>query len=279
MNNLKLSYILFILCFNCFTACGQEHQERVTISNKDTIIKKYLKKGAWHHHFLSKEWEEWIDKGIEEDSTVAYLWQQKALPYWKQKKYSLAIKYYNKAVLLDRKEWLSRLGYLKCIFAKDYEGALTDLATYKNEFGFTFEQDHPLDFYEGICYLQLNRFDDALAVLKTNTASLEKKFGVQHVHYLDRYYLAIAYFENNEYHMAISEFDKVLLVYPNFSDAQFYKSLCLHYLGDKETARILMATGKINFEKGSTFNEDANRYETYPYQLTWQWQNAKSLIE
>ena len=49
------------------------------------IINTYLKNGAWNYGYLSKEWGEWIDKGLEQDSTVAYLWQQKALPYWKSR--------------------------------------------------------------------------------------------------------------------------------------------------------------------------------------------------
>ena len=272
--------IYFLIAF-CVVISSCENQNKTTLkdNNKKLIIEKYLKKGAWNHHFLTKEWNEWIDKGIQENSTIAYLWQQKALPFWKQKKYQLGIAYYNKAVELDQERWLSRLAFLKCIFAKDYEGALNDLKLYIKEYGSTYEQDHPLELYMGICYLQLNQFDKALKVLKENVNIQEKEHGVNWVHYLDRYYLAISYYEKSNYTMAIYELNKVLKEYPKFSDAQYYKSICLNYLEKKENSVKLMTIGKLNFENGNTFNEDSNQYEVYPYQLTWQWKFTKSILE
>jgi len=272
---------IFALITFCLFATGCKGQDKdiVTNNRQDAIIGKYLNNGAWNHHYLTKEWDEWVNKGIQEDSTIAYLWQQKALPFWKQKKYQLAIMYYNKAVDLDRQQWLSRLAFLKCIFAKDYNGALVDLIAYKKEYGSTYEQDHTLEFYMGICYLQLNQFDNALKILKENVETQENEYGVSWVHFLDRYYLAMAYYEQNNYTMTISELDKVLKEYPNFSDAQYYKSICLNYLGEKEKAKILIIEGKSNFENGNTFNEDSNIYENYPYQLTWQWEVAQSILK
>lgn len=83
------------------------------------------------------------------------------------------------------------MGYLKCIFAKDYDSALADLIAYKKEYGETYEQDHTLEFYMGICYLQLNQFNDALQTLKENIAIQEKEHGVIWIHYLETYYLAM----------------------------------------------------------------------------------------
>jgi len=144
--------IFALITFCLFsTGCKEQNKEIVTNNKQDVIIKKYLNNGDWNHHYLTKEWDEWINKGIQEDSTIAYLWQQKALPFWKQKKYQLATRYYDKAVDLDRKNWLLRRAFLKCIFAKDYDGALDDLIAYKKEYGSSYEQDHTLEFYMGIC--------------------------------------------------------------------------------------------------------------------------------
>jgi len=275
---MKKIFILITLCL-LMVSCNDQIEDAEIYSNQDEIIEKYLKNGAWNHHYLSKEWDDWVNKGIKENPTIAYLWQQKALPFWKQKKYSLAISYYDEAVRLDRQKWLSRRGFLKCIFAKDYHGALADLMAYKKEFGWTYEQDHTLEFYIGICNLQLNQFDIALKTLKENVEGQESEHGVGWVHFLDRYYLAIAYYETNSYEKAIFEFDKVLKEYPNFSDAQYYKSICLKYVGKIENARVLMIEGKMNFENGNTFNEDSSIYETYPYQLTWQWKASGAMLK
>ncbi len=260
------------------TSCKKKYSDAVVKTNKEEIIEKYLKNGAWNHHYLDQEWDEWINKGINEDSTIAYLWQQKALPLWKQQKYELAKTYYNKAVALDRKQWLSRFAYLKCIFANDYSEALSDFNAYKKEYGTIFEQDHLLEFYIGLCHLQLNQYDEAINVLEENIIILETQYGVDWVHYLDRFYLAIAHYENKNYSNAIVELNKVLEEYPKFSDAQFYKGLCLAYLGKKDQAIPLMEEGKSNYGSGYTFNEDSNLYEKFPYQVTWQWNNAKSIL-
>ncbi len=270
--------ILFIALFAL--GCNQVSVEKkVDKKTQNKIIDRYLKKGAWQHHYLTKEWEEWIDKGLKEDSTIAYLWQQKALPYWKQTKYSQAIQFYDKAVQYDRQKWLSRLGFLKCIFAKNYNDALIDLITYKKEFGTTYEQDHSLEFYMALCYLQLNQYDNALVLLKETIGKEEIEHGTTWVHYLDRFYLAITYYELNDYEKAITEFDKVLKEYPTFSDAQYYKSLCLKYIDKYEEAKLLMSKGKLNYENGNSFNEDSSTHETYPYQVTWQWKASKSLLK
>ncbi|MCG8575320.1 MAG: tetratricopeptide repeat protein [Flavobacteriales bacterium] len=247
-------------------------------SQQEQIIDRYLKNGAWNHHYLSKEWDEWINLGLEKDSTIAYLWQQKALPLWKQRKYQLAISYYDKAVELDAERWLSRRGFLKCIFAKDYEGALIDLDTYQREFGFTFEQDHSLDFYRGLCYLQLNQFETALEVFENDMAQQKERYGLHTLHYLDRFYLAITHYELGNYPEAVEELNLVLQEYPNFSDAQFYKAICLSYLGLTAEIQQLIKSGRSNFEKGYTINEDSSIYEFYPYQISWQWNSVESLL-
>ena len=271
-------YIAFAFFLMSLVSCKGQIENAANTNTQDEIIEKYLKNGAWNHHYLTKEWNEWINKGIQADSTIAYLWQQKALPFWKQKKYSLAIKYYDKAVKYDRQRWLSRLAFLKCVFAKDYEGALTDIKTYIKEYGTTLEQDHSLEFYMGLCYLQLNQFDKAFETLNQNVKAQEIEHGTDWVHYLDRYYLAIAYYEQSDYVNANSELDKVLKQYPGFSDAQYYKSICLNYLGKKEEAMKIADIGKSNYHMGKTFNEDSNIYEMYPYQITWQWNVLESSI-
>jgi tetratricopeptide (TPR) repeat protein len=257
---------------------GLAQQEKKITDREDAIIQKYLKNGAWKYNYLRKEWGEWIDKGLAEDSTVAYLWQQKAMPLWKKKKYQLAISYQQRAVDLKPRLWKARLAFLKCIFAKDYQNALADFISYKKEFGSTFEQDHAIEFYMGICYLQLNQFDAALETLKANVEDQTAQHGADWVHYLDRFYLAVAYYEKDDYKAAAAQLDLVLQDYPNFSDGQYFKSLCLNQLGKKEEAKALMQLGKANYKKGHTFNEDSNPYEVYPYQQTWQWKSALSML-
>lgn len=235
------------------------------------IITTYLKQGAWNHHYVTKEWHEWIDKGLEQDSTIALLWQQKALPYWKTRKYDLAIEYYGKAVYYNREKYLSRRGFLICVFAKRYRLALEDIRAYHSEYGETYENDHSLRFYEGLCYLGLNQYEDAFETFSKEISMQEKEHGQQWVPYLERFYLAISYYELGQYENAVKQFDLVLEEYTNFSDAKFWKGKCLIYLGQVEEGKELQREGYENHKAGYTFNEGSSPYESYPYQITWEW--------
>lgn len=71
----KFSIITFCLFA---VSCEAQNKDTIAHNKQEEIIEKYLRNGAWNHHYLTKEWNEWIDKGIHEDSSIAYLWQQKA---------------------------------------------------------------------------------------------------------------------------------------------------------------------------------------------------------
>lgn len=270
MNKIYRYLLLVFLCFSCEKTIKEPSVMNSRQQQKE-IIETYLKKGAWNHHYVTKEWQEWIDKGLEKDSTIALLWQQKAIPYWKQRKYELAIACYEKAVTYNRRRYLSRRGFLKCVFAKSYESALKDINTYQKEFGNTYENDHSLDFYKALCHLGLNQYEEALKILKTSIDKEEEEKGNDWVHYLDRFYLGIAYYELGEYDNAIASFDECLDEYKTFSDAKFWKGKSLVYIGEEEQGNQLMREGKEDYMNGNTFNEASSQYELYPYQLSWEW--------
>ena len=92
------------------------------------------------------EWQACLDQGLKKDSTVAYLWQQKAMPYFKCKKYEVGMQYLDKAVFYDKKEWLPYRGFIKCVFSKTYKEAITDLEECIKLYGNGYRMDHPYSF-------------------------------------------------------------------------------------------------------------------------------------
>lgn len=238
-------------------------------NNRQNIIDTYLNNGAYRYHYTLQGWEDYVNLGLEKDPTIAELWQAKALPYWKMKKYDLAVACYDKAVLYDRKNYLGRRGYLKCIFQKDYKGAIADMELAEKEFGYAYENDHSYPFYIALCYLQLNEFVKAEQVLQKDFDKTIKERGVSGIHYLDLFCMGIVQYELRKYDEAILYFDRSLAEYPNFSDAQYYKGLCLLQKNDNSTAELLMREAKSNFEQGYTLNEDDAFYEPYPYMVNW----------
>lgn len=195
--------------------------------------------------------------------------QLKALPYWKTKKYDLAIKYYDKAVLIDRAAYLGRRGYLKCIFQKDYKSAITDMEMAMKEFGYGYQNDHSYPFYIALCYLQLNEFKKAEQILQNDFDKKIRESGENALHFIGLFYMGIIQYELRDYNKAIYFLDKCLKTYTNFSDAKYYKGVCLLQKGDQYNAEIIMREAKLNFEEGYTINEDDVPYEAYPYKVNW----------
>lgn len=259
---MKKIYLLLVLTIFCKSFSQN--------SKQDSIIEKYTKKCAYKFHYLAQGWEDCINEGIKEDTTIAIFWHHKALPLWKMRKYELALKSYDKAVLYNRKEYLGRRGFLKCIFSKNYLDALIDLNDTTKEFGDGIQNDHSYDFYKALCYLQLNQYDEALNFMQLEIEKTKKQAGEDLVSPLCYFYTGIIFYEKRNYKKAIEEFNKALRLYPNFSDAEYYKALNNYKINNDYSEYIENARlAKKDFDKGLTFNEGDSPYEKYPYQVNW----------
>lgn len=249
-----LSCFLLLISGACF---GQQ-------TNKEAIIDEFCVNCAWHHSYYSPEWQECLDAGLKKDSTAAYLWQQKAMPYFKRQKFETAMKYLDKAVFYDKKSWLAYRAYLKCIFVKNHREAIADFSECISLYGNNYEMDHSYRFYIALSYLQLEEIDKAEAIWADDIAVAEGD-----AHQLDIFYYGIVKYEQKQWDAAIAQFDSAIGLYPEFSDAKYYKSICLRRLGQEELADKLYAEAKLDFENGYTITEDNVIYEKYPYQVTY----------
>ncbi|WP_060873415.1 tetratricopeptide repeat protein [Myroides odoratus] len=253
--------ILLFFLWGSFASWGQSKQEK--------LIDQYLTQGAYRYHYTLQGWQDQIDLALAQDSTLAILWQNKALPYWKTKKYNLAVACYDQAVRYDRKNYLGRRGYLKCIFQRDYKGAIQDMQQAEQEFGYDYQNDHSYAFYIALCHLQLNAFEEAKNTLEKDINRTIQKHGESWLHHLDLFYMGIIYYELREYTQAQYYLDKALIEYPKFSDAQYYKGLCFLAQNNKTEARNILLQAQENAKQGYTINEDDAYYESYPYQVNW----------
>ena len=242
-----ITTISVLIGLNCFSQTAPKELTDKK-SKQDAIIKEHLENGAWQHMMFSKEWQDEIDLGLKKDSTIAYLWQQKAMPYFKLRKCEIGMPFIDKAVVHDPKRWQPYRAFIKCIFAKTYKDAIID--------------------YLGLCYLQLNEYQKAEQLLKQyNDDIFKNRQGLEHPTAL--FYYGIAKYELQKWEEAIIEFDRALKQYPNFSDVKFYKAMCLIKINKEKEAMTLLDEGKSDAEKGYTINEDNTVYEKYPYQVIW----------
>lgn len=257
----------FLICALPFSLWAQ-----TTINRQAGIEKKALDCAQQYNYmYYMQQWQKCLDTGLEEDSTIAYLWQQKAMPYFKCRKYEAGMVYLDKAVQYDRERWLPYRGFIKCIFQKNYAGAITDLESCIKEYGNGYVMDHTYAFYIAISQLQLNRFKEAEALLKAYTEEQIAKRGKDRVHHLGLFYWAIAQYELGDCQEAIKILDEALRLYPHFPEAKYYRAVCMRLLpGAKaEEIRQYFEEAYADAKAGYTINEDNAIYELYPYQVRW----------
>ncbi len=263
--------ILVLPLFFAIFSFGQtpESIAESTKKQQDTIIEESLNCAVKHNYTIQmKEWQECLDAGLKKDSTIAYLWQQKAMPYFKARKYEIGMVYLDKAVKYDKKEWLPYRAIMKCVFVKTYKDAIIDFEECIKLYGNGYKMDHTYNFYIGLCYLQLNEFAKAEKLFKEyNDEIFKNRQGLEHPTAL--FYYGISKYEQNQYEEAIAIFDKALKIYPTLSDAKYYKAICLLKLNKIEEAKKLLEEAKNEPKDGYFINEDNAVYETYPYQVRW----------
>lgn len=268
-----MKYLFFLLFLaGCQVSQGQDplHSPVLTPEQKakqEEIIETYATNKAHTYNYIYnlKEWQEALDEGLAQDSTIAYLWQQKAMPYFKSRKYEVGMDYIDQAVKYDPERYLSYRAFIKCVFAKTYREAIVDFETCIAHWGDRYEMDHTYSFYIGLSYLQLNEWDKAEAYIQRAVAKQKEVF--PDVHHLELFYLGIIAYERERFEEAITYFDQAVVNYKEFSDAYYYKALSQMKSNQMEAAQ---QTGDIFMEynlKGFSINEANAIYERYPYQI------------
>ena len=268
-----MKYLFFLLFLaGCQVSQGQDplHSPSLTPEQKakqEEIIETYATNKAHTYNYIYnlKEWQEALDEGLAQDSTIAYLWQQKAMPYFKSRKYEVGMDYIDQAVKYDPERYLSYRAFIKCVFAKTYREAIADFETCIAHWGDRYEMDHTYSFYIGLSYLQLNEWDKAEAYIQRAVAKQKEVF--PDVHHLELFYLGIIAYERERFEEAITYFDQAVVNYKEFSDAYYYKALSQMKSNQMEAAQ---QTGDIFMEynlKGFSINEANAIYERYPYQI------------
>jgi tetratricopeptide (TPR) repeat protein len=266
--DMKIHFFLFLSLISCSTSAQKKEIQKKIYSAEESVTEKYITNGAHKYSYYSPEWQLYLDSAIQLNPTVAYYYQQKAMPLFKQRKYEVGMPFLNKAVQLDSLQYIDYQAFMKCIFSKDYSGAIKDFKAAKRIKGeYAHVMDHSYDFYLGLCYLQLNDFKKSVIHLTRSIEYTKMQSGESWVHYLDLFYLGIANSELQNHEEAIKFFDQALAVYTNFSDAEYYKAHSKSKLGKYDEAKELIKQSSIHFKQGYTINEDNVYYEKYPYQV------------
>lgn len=258
---LKLSLNIVFLTLS-FHVLGQTDSS--LLRKKQTFVDNQY----WHKFsYNSAEWQMYLDSAIAIEPQNAYLWQQKSMPHLKNGSYLEGMKFLNKAVELDSTNWLGYRGFMKCVFLKDYEAALTDLQSVYKKQPLATRMDHTYSFWIGLCYLKLNKLKLAELYLQTSI-NQQNTNGDDWVHYVDWFYLSLTKLNQKKYAPALVAIEKALSQNPDFPDALYYKAQILYKLKRKSEAKIALLKAKKALELGYRMNEDNEFYVNYPFQIT-----------
>ena len=241
--------------------CGsQPHQ--------DSLVARFLTNGAHRISYLDPRWALYCDSLIAACPTFAYAYQQKAMPLITTGKYEETFALLNRAVALDPNHWLAYRGFLKCIFTKDYDGALLDFEQAARLKPNGREMDHTYPFFRGLCQLELGRFARAEAEFNRDLAQQRGADGKGDVHFNTLLYVGIAYLEMKKHDLAATHLQQCLRAYPQHPEANYYAALVARAQGDEAAAQQYLATAQKALLGGYRLNEDNIFYTNYPRQIT-----------
>ncbi|TYB75808.1 tetratricopeptide repeat protein [Bizionia myxarmorum] len=266
---MRFSFLFILILFSCAQKDVRVLDKPMALKAEDSIKMDSYKNRAFEYDVYSQERQKYLDSALLIMPDDAFLWQQKAMPLYKARKYSLGKPFLEKAVLHNQKRYLDYSAFMKCIFSKEYEESIAEFMLMKELYGDSYVMDHTYNFYIALNYLQLNKFKDAKAFLLKSKAQQFADFPEnppeESCHFLDWFYLGIVDYELGNYEEAIKSFDMSLVVYTNFGDAMNYKARCYYKIGKNEKALEWMNLAYEN--RFNTINEDNVYYEIYPYQV------------
>ena len=237
---------------------------------KDSIINRFIDNGAEKlpKQYNNPAWGSYFDSVIALCPDIASAWQLKAIPYIKNGEYEKAFALNDKAVALDPRGYTAYRGFLKCIFTKDFEGAITDFQKAQQLTPNGGEMDHTYKFYEGLCNLELGNYlqaeENFNADILIQTGGNKK--AVPHFNTL--LYVGILYYEMKNYVRSKEYLQKCLSVYPQLPEANFYLAMVYKQENRPALKNKYLELARMAIIDGYTMSEDNLYYAYYPHQVT-----------
>ena len=237
---------------------------------KDSLIEKYLDNGAEKYSYNSPQWQLFCDSLIAICPNIAKAYQLKAIPYIKYGDYAKAFPLEDKAVELEPKNYTAYRGFLKCIFTKDYEGAIIDFQKAQELTPNSYEMDHTYPFYEGLCNLELGNYLLAEENFKkdVNIQSEGNPENLSRVHFNTFLYMGVLYYEMKDNEKARENLHKCIAIYQAHPDANYYLGMLYKREHNTELKNKYLEVAKQSKTKGYDINEGNVYYAYYPHQIT-----------
>ena len=235
---------------------------------KDSLIAEYLDKGeALPNMYNNPRWLTLSDSLIAICPNIAEAYQHKAVPYLKNGEYEKAFALIDKAVELDPHTWMSYRGFCKCIFTKDYEGAIADFKKAQQIFPGAYEMDHSYFFWQAVSYLELKKYTEAEKHFKEDMIVEKNGDTAKSAHFNSLFYFGVLYYEMKRYNLAKTYLSECLNQYRQHPIANYYLAMVYKAGKDHTSEKKYLLEAKKAFEEGYALNEDNRFYANFPHEI------------
>lgn len=272
MGKLLISFLssLLFLAYGCAQSTPSKLPlDCTSLHVQDSLIKRYIDNGAVRlpNGYNNPAWQLYCDSILAICPGTAAAYQLKAVPFIKSGEYEKAFVLNDRAVQLAPQRYTAYRGFLKCIFTKDYEGAIIDFKKAQQLTPNGFEMDHSYPFFEGLCNLELGNYARAEQNFKHDifiqTGGDQRKAP----HFNTLLYVGILYYEMGQNARAREYLLRSLKAYRQLPEANYYLAMVYEREGNAGLKKQYLEIAQKAYKDGYRMNEDNLLYANYPHQI------------
>jgi tetratricopeptide (TPR) repeat protein len=269
--------ILFLSCLITITGCFRHPVATEVVTTgcsnsyfQDSLIRVYIDSGAAKlpGGYNNPAWQLYCDSVLAICPGTAAAYQLKAMPYIKNGEYENAFRLVDSAVVYGPVAYTAYRGFLKCIFTKDYEGAITDFQKAQQLTPNGGEMDHTYKFYEALCNLELGNYAAAETLFNEDIFIQTGGDKTKRPHYNTLLYVGILYYEMKNDPRAKEYLLKCIDYFQKLPEANYYLALVYEREGNNVLKKKYLEIARQSLKEGLTMNEDNLYYANYPHQVT-----------
>lgn len=261
---------LVLLCLLFHNLVGAQLVDCANSRVEDSLVMRYISNGAQRSRvsYMDPKWQLYCDSILMVCSDVAEAYQLKAIPFLKYGDMLNAMPLLDKAVFYDTLQFLPYRAFIKCIFAKDYTGAIEDFEESTRRAGNAGVMDHSFAFYLGLCYLESGKPTEAVRYFAEDVKTQQTRTGSSDAHFNSWLYQGIALLDLHQLDSAKASLAKCLAIYPQHPDGNYYIAIVHKTLGQHDDALRYTRAARSALKARYSMNEDNLYYVYYPRQIT-----------
>lgn len=215
-------------------------------------LAKTLTDGIGNYYQGSPGCQILLEEARQYDNTYALAYREIGVPYLKRGITAAFPHYYGKAADLDPMGWIGWRGYLYLYFYRDYERALTDFNRLDTITPgvVDYPQSTSVEFMRGICYLQLDQYEEAIDYFDRHIVHEDSVAGFDYIPAETFLFRGIALWRKGDLAEAQRSFETGIELESYNADLHYWLAKLYLEIGDRREAQRYLTLAKKAFDKG-----------------------------